>query len=289
MRIKKRGVFVGLFTAFVLCGLALLLLFLPADNAATAFAAATPRYSVYFDYKYYGGSSLSDREPTPQLNTEKNNVLKSDAHICKKGVNQNTCEVKIELYGSGSDGSTGTLSQGGTIKSKTVNITASSEYNENAFQIKNASGGVVASSSSKSIQATLTDGTYYVTFTGNSRWEQESVARTVIRVAVIECTFSFKIDDMHDRRLHNVSVLLRRFLYGQQDERARAQLFRDDHARDLYLGRLHDKQVYAVREYLYEQSIVSARAQLFEHANARDLYFGRLYHPQVYPMRFKLC
>ena len=195
MRIKRRGIYIGLFTALTLCLLALLLLFLPADGTKAASAASTPKYSVYFDYKYYGGSSLSDREPTPQLNTEKNNVLKSDAHVCKKGVNQNTCEVKFELYGSSSDGSTGTLSQGDTIKSKTVNITASSEYNENAFQIKNASGGVVASSSSKSIQATLTNGTYYVTFTGNSRWEQESVARTVIRVAVIECTFSFKIDD----------------------------------------------------------------------------------------------
>ena len=195
MRIKRKGIFIGLVSMFLLCGLALLFLFVPAGGVETASAAGTPRYKMYFDYKYYSGSSLSDREPTLNLNTEKTNVLKSDSHIAKKVSEK--CEIEFEIYGSYYDDTTGTLAQGGTLKSKEVTINVlNSIYAANSFQIKNASGAVVASAPSpaKSISATLADGTYYVTYIGDSDWEQESVARTVRRAVKIECTFSFIID-----------------------------------------------------------------------------------------------
>lgn len=198
MKIKSRRAIITLISLLGFCLLGLLLIFaVPLNGTATASAAGTPRYNIYFDYKYYSGSSMGTAKPTPRLVTEKTNVLKSDEHLYKYG---KKCQVEFEIYGSYYDDTTGTLPQGGTIKSKEVTIVAISEYEGNFFTIKDASGNVVAKNTisyvgqQQKIEATLSDGMYYVEFRGETDWEQESPVRTVSRIVKIECTFSFKID-----------------------------------------------------------------------------------------------
>lgn len=196
MRTKTKWKWAGGLCILMLCLLAIGLFFAASGNgAATAYAAGTPRYKMYFDYKYYAGATLANSEPPLNLNTEKTNVLKSDSHIAKRVSEK--CEIEFEIYGSYYDDTTGTLAQGGTLKSREVTINVlNSIYGANSFQIKNASGDIVASAPSpaKSISATLADGTYYVTFIGQSSWEQTGPIRDVRRAVKIECTFYFKID-----------------------------------------------------------------------------------------------
>ena len=197
MKTKGRKIYAALIALLGLCLLGLLFLIVMPHNGGTASAAGTPRYNIYFDYKYYSGSRMGTITPTPNLVTEKTNVLKSDSHLYKYG---KSCEVEFEIYGSYYDDTTGTLPQGGTIKSREVTIVAISEFEGNFFTIKDASGNVVAKNTisyvgqHQKIEATLSDGMYYVEFTGSTSWEQESPVRTVSRIVKIVCTFSFKID-----------------------------------------------------------------------------------------------
>ena len=195
MRIKRKGTFAVVLSALLLCVLTLFLGFSIRAGAKTVSAAGTPRYKMYFDYKYSAGAT-TDPSADPKMNVEaeKKNVLKSDAHIAQSVSEK--CEIEFEIYGSYPDSTagTGTLVQGGTLNSKEVTINVlNSIYDKNSFQIKKASGTVVASASTKKISATLDDGTYYVTYVGQSNWTQTGPLRNVRRVVIIECTFNFKI------------------------------------------------------------------------------------------------
>lgn len=195
MSTKTKGIMLSATLLFGVCMLLLIAFVVTGNGATTAYAAETPRYNIYFDYKHYSGGVMGNAKPTPRLDSEKSNVLKSDLVDC--GRNDKQCVVEFEIYGSYYGTETGTLQQGGTIKSREVTINVKSDFAKNTFTIKNASGNVVAQTSttnSKEIMAVLSDGTYYVSFLGVSVWEEESSIRTLHFIEQIECTFSFKID-----------------------------------------------------------------------------------------------
>ena len=190
MRIKRKEILIALFPVLMLFGFALLFLFVPAGGVKTASAAETTKYTMYFDYEYYNGVYLSALKNPSK---ESKNVLKSESLNCTRNLNVK-CELEFHIYGSSYGTATDVLAQGGTIKSNEINIESNSKYDANRYEIKDSSGSVVASNSAKSIRATLSNGTYYVTFTGEAEWVYEGPIRDNPRALRIVCTFFFKVD-----------------------------------------------------------------------------------------------
>ena len=108
MRSKtKRGTALTIFA--VLLALLSALLLLP-NGAATANAATTPKYAVSFDYTCYYQYNTSKKVDSSGTGTTSATVKDS------KG---KSTTITISIYGSASSG-TGTLANGGTVKSATV-------------------------------------------------------------------------------------------------------------------------------------------------------------------------
>ena len=116
MRIKiRRTAAVVIFV--VLLALLSALLLLP-SGTATASAATTPKYTVSFDYTCYYQYNTSKKVDSSGTGTTSATV---------KGSKGKSTTLTVAMYGSSSSG-TGTLANGGTIKSDTVNIVISSGY-----------------------------------------------------------------------------------------------------------------------------------------------------------------
>ena len=116
MRSKtKRVTALTIFAVFLALLSALLLL---PNGAATASAATTPKYTVSFDYTCYYQYNTSKKVDSSGTGTTSATVKDS------KG---KSTTLTVAMYGSSSSG-TGTLANGGTIKSDTVNIVISSGY-----------------------------------------------------------------------------------------------------------------------------------------------------------------
>lgn len=120
----------------------------------TASAATTPSYTVAFDYThtYTYGSGAGTRKETSGDNNVYSAVVQSGSNT--------TATISVIMYGSGASGNA-YLSNGGTIKSDTVNIQISG-YNERRITVTDASGRTVGSGSSSVHLSGLSDGSYLV-------------------------------------------------------------------------------------------------------------------------------
>ena len=115
----------------------------------TASAATTPSYTVAFDYThtYTYGSGAGTRKETSGDNNVYSAVVQSGSNT--------TATISVIMYGSGASGNA-YLSNGGTIKSDTVNIQISG-YNERRITVTDASGRTVGSGSSSVHLSGLSD------------------------------------------------------------------------------------------------------------------------------------
>ena len=142
MRIKtRRTAAVVIFT--VLIALLSVLLLLP-NGTATANAATTPKYAGSFDYTCYYQYNTSKKVDSSGTGTTSATVKDS------KG---KSTTLTISMYGSSSSG-TGTLANGGTIKSDTVNIVITSGYQWHDLSVTNSSGQEVGKTSTTTLKIT---------------------------------------------------------------------------------------------------------------------------------------
>ena len=146
----KRKNLTLIFTALVVVFAVFLILYISIGTGGlVAEAATTPRYAVSFDYTCYY-----------QYNTSKT-VSSSGTGATSATVTNSaggSTTISIAMYGSAASGS-GTLANGGTIKSNTVNIVLTSGYEWNTMTVTNSSGTEVGTSSNKTLTlSTLADG-----------------------------------------------------------------------------------------------------------------------------------
>ncbi len=143
---KSVGLKLLLCVMFVACFMAMFVGF----GTTKAYAATTPKYTMtvsgsLYSYTYGGGytSTITDQTSVSVKTT----------------MTGNTEDVILYIYGSSSSG-TGTLSNGGYIKSSSVNITSSVS---STITLYNSTGTNLASGSS--ISKSLSDGQYRVVLT----------------------------------------------------------------------------------------------------------------------------
>ena len=191
MRIKTRRTAAGIIFT-VLIALLLVLLLLP-NGAATASAATTLKYAVSFDYTCYY-----------QYNTKKSvnsSGTGTTSATVKDSFGQSTT-ITIAMYGSSSS-STGTLANGGTIKSDTVNIVITSGYQWHDLSVTNSSGQEVGTTAKTTLTLTgLADGKY--TFNGREYGQGVSSGRSYTTYST-EITFSFVVDTYVDNTKPTIS------------------------------------------------------------------------------------
>ena len=191
MRIKTRRTAAGIIFT-VLIALLLVLLLLP-NGAATASAATTLKYAVSFDYTCYY-----------QYNTKKSvnsSGTGTTSATVKDSFGQSTT-ITIAMYGSSSSG-TGTLANGGTIKSDTVNIVITSGYQWHDLSVTNSSGQEVGTTAKTTLTLTgLADGKY--TFNGREYGQGVSSGRSYTTYST-EITFSFVVDTYVDNTKPTIS------------------------------------------------------------------------------------
>ncbi|MBR1676621.1 MAG: hypothetical protein IJ706_04845 [Clostridia bacterium] len=101
----------------------------------------------------------------------------------------------FQIYGSAYNSTTGNLAKGGYIGSSTITIRTNSNFQQHSFKITNSSGTVVATSSATSVTAyNLTDGIYYMTYTGGSEWHEDTNIRRHPFATTITATTNFRVD-----------------------------------------------------------------------------------------------
>ena len=118
-----------------------------------ASAATTPRYTVAFSYTCTYQYNTTHRTDSSGTDTTSATV--------KDSLGKSTT-ISIAMYGSAASG-TGTLANGGTIKSDTVNIVLTSGYQWHSISVTNSSGTEVGKSSKTTLTLSgLADGKYSV-------------------------------------------------------------------------------------------------------------------------------
>lgn len=181
--IRKKLIFT-LFTITI--GLLFFLILTYSGTTKTASAATTNTYRPYFDYEYSKGVISTSLV----LDTSETNVTKS-ARL--QGAELFYGELEFSLYGSNYINITENFPKGSTINSDVINIELTKIFDTHELKITNSSGAVVASSTSSKITATLTDGSYSVTYKGTSRWEIDGGIRNQTRHTQVIATFNFKV------------------------------------------------------------------------------------------------
>lgn len=173
-----------LILAVFVCAVCAMLSMSVSGSENVAYAATTPKYKATFSYTL-----------VYQMNTAYT-TMGSGTNVTTTGSLTSGQYAKatlsaIYIYGSGTSG-TGTLANGGSINSNAINISADSTWYQNAISIKNSSGTSVASSVSKSLSATLSDGTYTCSFTGTGQgWTPNARTFCIYR---LNCSFTFVVD-----------------------------------------------------------------------------------------------
>ena len=169
------------------------LLSLP-KGTATVSAATTPKYTVSFDYVCYYHYNLGKSVDSSGTGTTSATVMKTKWQ---------SVEISVSMYGSSSSG-TGILTNGGKIKSDTVNIELSSGYPWHKITVTNSAGTEVGKSSENTIKLTgLKDGKY--TFKSNETapgWNPNPRAYASYST---EITFSFVVDTYVDNTKPTIS------------------------------------------------------------------------------------
>ena len=177
----------------VLLALLSALLLLP-NNAATARAATTPKYTVSFDYTCYYQYNTSKKVDSSGTGTTSATVKDSRGK---------STTITISIYGSASSG-TGTLANGGTIKSDTVNIVISSGYQWHSMTVTNSSGQEVGKTSTTTLKLTgLSDGRY--TFSGREYGQGWNPNPRAYATYSTEYSFSFVVDTYVDNTKPTIS------------------------------------------------------------------------------------
>ena len=127
-----------------------------------ASAATTPRYTVAFSYTctyQYNTTHRTDSSGTDT--TSDSSGTDTTSATVKDSLGKSTT-ISIAMYGSAASG-TGTLANGGTIKSDTVNIVLTSGYQWHSISVTNSSGTEVGKSSKTTLTLSgLADGKYSV-------------------------------------------------------------------------------------------------------------------------------
>ena len=123
-----------------------------------ASAATTSLYNIRFNYTATKGTFISTATTEQASGT---NVLETDEIQCGKIVSSKR-KVQFQIYGSSYSG-TGNLSNGGYIGSDTINITNTGTFSEHTYEVKNSSGVVIKTVTTKSFSLSgLSDGLYSV-------------------------------------------------------------------------------------------------------------------------------
>lgn len=135
------------------------------EKRIEAKAETTPKYSIAFCYEYnytYGSGGGTNTTTTTETDVYSASLQYGNGLYS---------EISVFLYGSATSG-TATLSNGGLIKSRTVNIEFVSKFTNGSISVADSSGATVGAKSGKSITLTnLTDGKYDVKINfGNSAW-----------------------------------------------------------------------------------------------------------------------
>ena len=191
----KRKNFTLIFTALVVVFAVFLILYISIGTGGlVAEAATTPRYAVSFDYTCYY-----------QYNTSKT-VSSSGTGATSATVTNSaggSTTISIAMYGSAASGS-GTLANGGTIKSNTVNIVLTSGYEWNTMTVTNSSGTEVGTSSNKTLTlSNLADGKYTFSGTGYGRgWNPNPRAYATYSTQI---SFTFVVDTYVDNTIPTIS------------------------------------------------------------------------------------
>lgn len=189
--IKKTAIYTTLIALLVSL---LILCISMGTGGLVAEAATTPRYAVSFDYTCYY-----------QYNTSKT-VSSSGTGATSATVTNSaggSTTISIAMYGSAESGS-GTLANGGTIKSNTVNIVLTSGYEWNTMTVTNSSGTEVGKSSNKTLTlSNLADGKYTFSGTGYGRgWNPNPRAYATYSTQI---SFTFVVDTYVDNTKPTIS------------------------------------------------------------------------------------
>lgn len=175
MRVKTKGFLTGAVFVLFLALVAMLVIFTNKPMAASA--ATTPKYTVAFDFTYKytegtgGGVSNSGNSGKDVFSTS-----------FTSGNRQTTSINGVFLYGSNASG-TATLTNGGYIKSDSVNVELSVSGAKINVSILNADGKSIGSGKNKASASGLSDGAYKVSFSYSNAW-------TINSRAGASCSFS---------------------------------------------------------------------------------------------------
>ena len=186
---KRKGGIVSIVLAVLAIIISLLCLGF-SQTAVQASAAETSLYTVRFNYTAYNGTYM---ESTPLVQATGENVLETEEIQCNKNANDKK-KLKFQIYGTSHSG-TATLSSGGYIGSNTINISVDAGFEQHTFELKNSSGTILKTSSSRTLYASsLADGLYTVTYIGGTEWKVSSPIRDHPRAVKIEASFQFRVD-----------------------------------------------------------------------------------------------
>ena len=155
-----------------------------------ASAATTSLYNIRFNYTATKGTFISTATTEQASGT---NVLETDEIQCGKIITSKR-KVQFQIYGSSYSG-TGNLSNGGYIGSSTINITNTGTFSEHTYEVKNSSGAVIKTASTKSFSLSgLSDGLYSVSYLGGTEWKDSNNIRDFPRAVKIVADFQFRVD-----------------------------------------------------------------------------------------------
>lgn len=192
MKERRKNRITAALCCTVLALLAAWLVMLP-QGAKTANAVTTPKYTVSFDYTCYYQYNTTKKVDSSGTGTTSATV--------KDSRGQSTT-ISVSMYGSASSG-TGTLSNGGTIKSDTVNISVSSGYDWHSMTVTNSAGAEVGTTATTSLTLMgLADGKY--TFSGKEYGQGVASGRSYTTYFT-EITFSFVVDTYVDNTNPTIS------------------------------------------------------------------------------------
>ena len=119
--------------------------------------------------------------------------METDEIQCGKNVSSKR-KVQFQIYGSSYSG-TGNLSNGGYIGSSTINITNTGTFSEHTYEVKNSSGTVIKTATTKSFSLSgLSDGLYSVSYLGGTEWKESTAIRDHPRAVKIVADFQFRVD-----------------------------------------------------------------------------------------------
>ena len=189
----KRKNLTLIFTALVVV-LATIFIGVFCGTTLQALAATTPKYAVTFSY-----TCTYQYNTTKQTNSSGTNVTSATV---KDSKGQSTT-ISIAMYGSSASGS-GTISDGGTIKSDAVNIVITSGYQWHSISATNSAGTEVGKSAKTTLTLTgLSDGKYTVNCNESGQgWNPNPRAYATYYT---EITFSFVVDTYVDNTKPTIS------------------------------------------------------------------------------------